>query len=51
MPSGPEWFHEIKFNGYRLRVGRDGDRVRLITKLIDIGLCKTGYQRKSDACP
>jgi ATP-dependent DNA ligase len=32
VPSGPEWFHEIKFGGYRLRVERDGDRVRLIIR-------------------
>jgi bifunctional non-homologous end joining protein LigD len=32
VPVGPEWFHEIKFDGYRLRLERDGDRVRLITK-------------------
>jgi ATP-dependent DNA ligase len=32
VPSGPEWFHEIKYDGYRLRVERDADRVRLITK-------------------
>ena len=32
VPAGPEWFHEIKFDGYRLRVERDGDRVRLITR-------------------
>jgi bifunctional non-homologous end joining protein LigD len=32
VPSGPEWLHEIKFDGYRLRVERNGDRVRLITK-------------------
>jgi hypothetical protein len=32
VPAGPEWFHEIKFDGYRLRLERDGDRVRLITK-------------------
>jgi bifunctional non-homologous end joining protein LigD len=32
VPSAPEWFHEIKFDGYRLRVERDGDRVRLITR-------------------
>jgi ATP-dependent DNA ligase len=50
-PAGPEWFNEIKYDGYRLRVEREGNSVRLITKLIDGGLCKTGYQRKSDACP
>jgi ATP-dependent DNA ligase len=32
VPAGPEWFHEIKYDGYRLRVERDGERVRLITK-------------------
>src|SRR5215813_1641200 len=32
VPAGPEWFHEIKFDGNRLRVERDGDRVRLITR-------------------
>jgi bifunctional non-homologous end joining protein LigD len=29
VPAGPEWYHEIKFDGYRLRLERDGD---LITK-------------------
>jgi bifunctional non-homologous end joining protein LigD len=32
VPTGAEWFHEIKYDGYRLRVERDGDRVRLITR-------------------
>jgi ATP-dependent DNA ligase len=32
VPVGRKWFHEIKFDGYRLRVERDGDRVRLITR-------------------
>jgi bifunctional non-homologous end joining protein LigD len=26
VPAGAEWFHEIKYDGYRLRVERDGDR-------------------------
>ncbi|WP_338832264.1 DNA ligase [Bradyrhizobium sp. 27S5] len=26
VPAGPEWFHEIKFDGYRMRIERDGDR-------------------------
>jgi ATP-dependent DNA ligase len=30
VPVGPEWFHEIKYDG--LRVERDGERVRLFTK-------------------
>jgi bifunctional non-homologous end joining protein LigD len=32
VPSGPDWLHEIKYDGYRLRLEREGDRVRLITK-------------------
>ena len=32
VPAGPEWLHEIKYDGYRLRVERNGDRVRLVTR-------------------
>ena len=32
VPSGPDWFHEVKYDGYRLLVQLDGDRVRLITR-------------------
>jgi hypothetical protein len=32
VPDGPDWLHEIKYDDYRLRVERDGDRVRLITR-------------------
>jgi bifunctional non-homologous end joining protein LigD len=32
VPDSPDWLHEIKYDGYRLRLERDGDRVRLITK-------------------
>jgi ATP-dependent DNA ligase len=32
VPAGPEWLHEIKYDGFRMRVDRDGDRVRLITR-------------------
>lgn len=38
VPAGAEWFHEIKNDGYRLRIERDGERVRLITKAATIGL-------------
>jgi bifunctional non-homologous end joining protein LigD len=31
-PSGPGWIHEIKHDGYRLMVRRDGAGIRLITK-------------------
>ena len=32
VPSGPDWLHEVKYDGYRIRLERDGDRVRLITR-------------------
>jgi bifunctional non-homologous end joining protein LigD len=32
VPSSPDWLHEIKYDGYRLRVERNGERVRLITR-------------------
>jgi ATP-dependent DNA ligase len=32
VPAGAEWFHEVKYDGQRLRVEGDGDRVRLITR-------------------
>ena len=31
-PTGPDWSYEIKHDGYRLMVWRDGDRVRLFTR-------------------
>ncbi len=32
VPHAPDWLHEIKYDGYRLRLERNGDRVRLITR-------------------
>jgi bifunctional non-homologous end joining protein LigD len=32
VPAGPDWVHEIKNDGYRLTVRRDGDTVRLFTR-------------------
>ena len=31
-PTGPDWVHEIKYDGYRLMVRRDRERVRCFTK-------------------
>jgi bifunctional non-homologous end joining protein LigD len=31
-PSGHDWVHEIKHDGYRLQVRREGDAVRLFTR-------------------
>jgi len=32
VPAGRDWFHEIKHDGYRLIVQREGKRVRLLTR-------------------
>jgi len=32
VPAGPDWIHEIKHDGYRLTVHREGKRVRLFTR-------------------
>jgi ATP-dependent DNA ligase len=32
VPAGPDWIHEIKHDGYRLIVQRDGKRVRVFTR-------------------
>jgi bifunctional non-homologous end joining protein LigD len=32
VPDGPDWVHEVKYDGYRLRLERDGRHVRLITR-------------------
>jgi bifunctional non-homologous end joining protein LigD len=32
VPSGPDWLHEVKHDGFRLIVQRDGERVRLFTR-------------------
>jgi bifunctional non-homologous end joining protein LigD len=31
-PSGPQWIHEIKHDGYRLIVRKEGTRVRVFTR-------------------
>jgi bifunctional non-homologous end joining protein LigD len=31
-PGRPEWLHEIKYDGYRIRVERERDRVRLFSR-------------------
>jgi bifunctional non-homologous end joining protein LigD len=32
VPAGPDWIHEVKYDGYRMRLERDGERVRLFSK-------------------
>jgi ATP-dependent DNA ligase len=31
-PSGPQWVHEIKFDGYRIQARIEGDDIRLLTR-------------------
>jgi hypothetical protein len=31
-PTGPQWVHEIKHDGYRIIARKIGDRVQLLTK-------------------
>jgi ATP-dependent DNA ligase len=32
VPDTSDWLHEVKYDGYRLRLERDGSRARLITR-------------------
>ena len=32
IPAGPQWLHELKHDGYRLIVRRNGERIRLFTR-------------------
>lgn len=32
VPAGPNWIHEVKYDGYRMRVERNGKSVRLFSK-------------------
>ena len=31
-PTGPEWLHEVKFDGFRIQLHKDGDWVRLYSR-------------------
>ena len=32
VPTGPDWYHEIKYDGFRILVRRENHRARLITR-------------------
>jgi ATP-dependent DNA ligase len=32
VPTGSDWVHELKHDGFRLIIHRDGDRVQLFTR-------------------
>ena len=31
VPAGPDWLHEVKYDGYRMTLIREQGRVRLIS--------------------
>ena len=31
-PAGPDWLHEIKYDGYRMHARIDGDKIQLLTR-------------------
>ena len=37
VPSGPDWIHEVKHDGYRMLVIRENDRVRLFSRTAATG--------------
>ena len=32
VPAGSDWLHEVKYDGYRMMLVRDGKTVRLFTR-------------------
>ena len=50
-PSSPLWLHEIKHDGYRLVVRRDGSRVRCFAQRARLGLISSGDGPGSGAVP
>lgn len=32
VPTGPDWIHEVEYEGYRGRIVRDGRDVKLLSK-------------------
>ena len=47
-PSGPDWLHEVKFDGYRAMIRRDGGGVRLFTRRGQTG---QAFEVGSNAAP
>jgi hypothetical protein len=54
VPDGPDWLHEMKYDGYRLRVERDGDRWPGDVRLSDLEsrfTCHARGRRGADVRP
>jgi bifunctional non-homologous end joining protein LigD len=32
LPKGPEWLHEIKFDGYRVQLHKDSKRIKIYSR-------------------
>jgi ATP-dependent DNA ligase len=56
-PAGDDWLHELKFDGFRIGVAIEGERVRLLSRrhlrrrgsAVFAGKVGTGFQRASAA--
>src|SRR5947208_11630106 len=48
-PHGPDWLHEIKFDGYRMHARLDAGRVQILTRRGNIWTDK--YPATADALP
>jgi hypothetical protein len=48
-PTGPDWVHEIKHDGYRLMARRDPVGIRLITRNRPLAAC--GLSHRSPGTP
>jgi ATP-dependent DNA ligase len=45
-PEGDEWFHEQKFDGYRIIAERAGCEVQLFTRRFNDWTCRNGSSTK-----
>lgn len=38
VPTGPNWIHEVQYDGYNRRIVRDGKDVKLLSKKLGLSL-------------
>src|SRR3984957_5740175 len=50
-PSGPQWVHEIKLDGYRMSARIDNGRVQLLTRTGSTGRLNIRRSRIAELCP
>jgi hypothetical protein len=47
VPVAPDWLHEIKYDDYRRRLERDGNRARMITVTTEPTATRGSSKRRS----